>query len=81
MRPGYTQALPYSHAVETSGRLLFISGQGPVSLDGKVIEADRIAGFLPGFPGICAKRVNPAGTSVLVDIVSTVSHGGPQAPA
>ncbi len=31
--------------------------------------------------GFCAKRVNPAGTLVLVDIVSTVSRGGPQAPA
>lgn len=28
--------------------------------------------------GRCAKRVNPAGTKVLVEIVSTVSHGGPQ---
>jgi len=40
MRPGYTQALPYSHAVMTSGRLLFISGQGPVSLDGTVLDGD-----------------------------------------
>lgn len=31
--------------------------------------------------GRCAKRVNPAGTKVLVEIVSTVSHGGPQDPA
>lgn len=30
--------------------------------------------------GRCAKRVNPAGTSVLVDVISTVSHGGPQDP-
>lgn len=29
-RPGIPQALPYSHAVVTSGRLLFISGQGPI---------------------------------------------------
>jgi len=29
--------------------------------------------------GRCAKRVNPAGSRVLVDIVSTVLHGGPQA--
>ena len=29
--------------------------------------------------GRCAKRVHPAGTSVLVDIVSTVLFGGPQA--
>lgn len=31
--------------------------------------------------GRCAKRVNPAGTAVLVDIVSTVMKGGPQAAA
>jgi hypothetical protein len=29
--------------------------------------------------GRCAKRLNPAGTRVLVDIVSTVLKGGPQA--
>lgn len=28
--------------------------------------------------GRCAKRVNPADTKVLVDIVSTVMYGGPQ---
>ncbi len=31
--------------------------------------------------GRVAKRVNPAGTTVLVDIVSTVMRGGPQAMA
>ncbi|MBI2826713.1 MAG: hypothetical protein HYX69_18735 [Planctomycetia bacterium] len=31
--------------------------------------------------GRCAKRLNPAGTRVLVEIVGTVSHGGPQAMA
>ncbi len=31
--------------------------------------------------GRCAKRLNPAGTHVLVDIVSTVVYGGPQAKA
>ena len=40
MRPGYTQSQPYSHAVMASGRLLFISGQGPVGLDGKVVDGD-----------------------------------------
>ena len=29
--------------------------------------------------GRCAKRVNPADTKVLVDIVSTIGRGGPQA--
>ena len=28
--------------------------------------------------GRCAKRVNPSDTKVLVDIVSTIAHGGPQ---
>ncbi len=31
--------------------------------------------------GRCAKRVNPADVSVLVEIVGTISHGGPQAKA
>ncbi|HVU87343.1 MAG TPA: hypothetical protein VHD36_08475 [Pirellulales bacterium] len=31
--------------------------------------------------GRCAKRVNPADVSVLVEVVSTVSHGGPQGKA
>jgi hypothetical protein len=31
--------------------------------------------------GRCAKRLNPAGTQVLVDVVSTVLYGGPQAKA
>lgn len=30
--------------------------------------------------GRCAKRVNPVGTKVLVDIVSTMLRGGPQDP-
>ena len=28
--------------------------------------------------GRCAKRINPAGTRALVEIVSTVMRGGPQ---
>ena len=31
--------------------------------------------------GRCAKRVNPAGERVLVDVVSTILRGGPQAMA
>jgi len=31
--------------------------------------------------GRCAKRVNPAGTQILVDVVSTMMRGGPQAAA
>lgn len=38
MRPGAAQTLPFSHAVETSGRLLYISGQAAVGPDGAVIE-------------------------------------------
>jgi len=42
-RPGISTTLPYSHAVETSGRLLFISGQGPLLDDGTLIEGDLAA--------------------------------------
>ena len=31
--------------------------------------------------GRCAKRVNPAATRVLIDVVSTMQRGGPQDPA
>jgi hypothetical protein len=31
--------------------------------------------------GYCARRVNPASTGVLVDIVGTLTHAGPQAVA
>ncbi len=31
--------------------------------------------------GYCAKRVNPAGTAVLVDVIGTLTHAGPQAAA
>jgi hypothetical protein len=41
-----------------------------------------VAGTSPELSiGYCAKRVNPAGTTVLVDVTSTVSHAGPQAAA
>lgn len=43
MRPGVTQGLPYSHGVIASGRLLFISGQGPIGADGRLIEGDLAA--------------------------------------
>ena len=39
MRPGVPQTLPYSHGVIAVGRLLFISGQGPVDpATGTVVE-------------------------------------------
>lgn len=41
MRPGVAQALPYSHGVIASGRMLYISGQGPVDpATGQVVEGD-----------------------------------------
>jgi len=43
MRPGITQGLPYSHGVIASGRLLFISGQGPIGADGALIDGDLAA--------------------------------------
>ena len=39
------------------------------------------AGHANAAVGLCAKRVNPAATRVLVEITSTVMRGGPQAPA
>lgn len=45
--------------------------------DQQVIAAADEAGAI----GRCAGRVNPAGSRVLVDIVSTVTRGGPQAAA
>jgi len=38
MRPGVAQSLPYSHVVIATGRLAFISGQGPIGPDGAIIE-------------------------------------------
>lgn len=41
MRPGVAQTLPYSHGVIASGRILYISGQGPVDpATGQVVEGD-----------------------------------------
>lgn len=41
MRPGVAQTLPYSHGVIASGRMLYISGQGPVDpATGQVVEGD-----------------------------------------
>lgn len=43
MRPGVTQSLPYSHGVIASGRLLYISGQGPITPEGTVLDGDLAA--------------------------------------
>ena len=41
MRPGVAQSLPYSHGVIASGRMLYISGQGPVDpATGQVVDGD-----------------------------------------
>ncbi len=52
---------------------------GTALLDQQVIA---VSGTKPEYSiGVCAKRVNPAATSVLVDIVGTLTRGGPQAAA
>ena len=52
---------------------------------GTALENQQVIGVAAANPeraiGACAKRVNPADTKLLVDIVSTVTRGGPQAPA
>lgn len=50
---------------------------------GTALEDQTVAGVAAAnlAVGRCAKRVNPAGTRVLVDLVSTVLRGGPQAAA
>ena len=56
---------------------------GVETADGTELESQRVVAVAtPNLAiGRCAKRVNPAGTSLLVDIVSTVLKGGPQAMA
>jgi hypothetical protein len=51
------------------------NGAGTALLNGTVIEVSNANGAV----GRCAKRLNPAGTRVLVDIVSATLKGGPQA--
>jgi hypothetical protein len=50
---------------------------------GNALEDQQVEGVATAnlAVGRCAKRVNPAATTVLVDIVATVSHGGPQVMA
>jgi hypothetical protein len=50
---------------------------------GTALEDQAVAGVADAGSalGRCAKRVNPAGTRVLVDIVSTITRGGPQEAA
>jgi hypothetical protein len=50
---------------------------------GTLLENQQVEGVATAnlAVGRCAKRLNPAGTRVLVDIVSTVMYGGPQVPA
>ena len=51
------------------------NGAGNALLDQTVVAAATVSAAI----GRCAKRVVPAGTRVLVDIVSCVLKGGPQA--
>lgn len=53
------------------------NGSGDALLDQSVISVSGVGNAI----GRCAKRVNPAGTRVLVDIVSSILKGGPQAVA
>lgn len=48
---------------------------------GDKLESQKVKGVAGAHLAIgrCAKRVNPADVKVLVDIVSTVMYGGPQA--
>jgi hypothetical protein len=63
------------------GALLGPKGTGAseaVGLSNQTIESVATENLAVGR---CAKRLNPAGTKVFVDIVSTVLRGGPQAMA
>jgi len=51
------------------------NGGGTALLNQTVAKVSTAAAAI----GRCAKRVNPAGTRVLVDIVSSTFRGGPQA--
>ncbi|MEX2142485.1 MAG: capsid cement protein [Pirellulales bacterium] len=50
---------------------------------GNALEDQQVEGVATANLSIgrCAKRVNPAATTVLVEIVSTISHAGPQTVA
>jgi hypothetical protein len=51
------------------------NGAGTALLNGTVAKVSNANSAV----GRCAKRLNPAGTKVLVDIVSATMKGGPQA--
>ena len=55
----------------------------PENSSGTALENQKleVVGSEASALGRCAKRVNPARNKVLVDIVSTVMRGGPQAAA
>ena len=64
-------------ATHEVGALLGVDEQsGGTALENQKLDA--VAGAHLAI-GRCAKRVHPADTRVLVDIVSTVMYGGPQA--
>ena len=67
-----------SAAFEVGARIGADDNPGGTALENQLVIG--VAGANPERSiGFCAKRVNPADTKVLVDIVSTVMRGGPQA--
>ena len=67
-----------SNTFEVGNLLGVDQTSSPVSLLSQQVIAVSAANLAIGR---CASQVNPAGTSVLVDVVSTVLFGGPQAAA
>lgn len=70
--------LPCSSATFEVGALVGATENGA----GNALESQKVKGVAGAHLalGRCAKRVHPADAKVLVDIVSTVMYGGPQAP-
>jgi hypothetical protein len=70
---------PCASATLEVGALIGTSENGA----GDALEDQQVEGVATANLAIgrCAKRVNPAATTVLVDIVATISHGGPQVMA
>jgi hypothetical protein len=60
------------------GDLIGGNDAGSSELDAQIV--DGVAALNLAI-GRCVKRVNPEGTKVLVDVVSTLLRGGPQAAA
>lgn len=67
-----------SATVEVGDLLGTLNNSGGAVLEKQKLKAVNTASLAIGR---CAKRVPTADTRVLVDILATVSHGGPQNPA